>query len=102
MTTQRARRIAKEIAEVHRDTLSGVSVDALGNGDDLTHLKGSFKGPSGTSYEGGTYKIDIKIPNEYPFRPPIMKFENKVWHPNISSQTVSSIALSPIPSAKCS
>lgn len=82
------RRIAKEIADVHSDPLSEVEVDAVGNGEDLTHLKGSFKGPPGTQYDGGLYKIDIKIPNEYPFRPPIMKFENKIWHPNISSQTV--------------
>jgi len=31
--------------------------------------------------------VDIKIPDEYPFKPPIMKFETKIWHPNISSVT---------------
>ena len=89
MSSNRARRIAKEIADIHSDTTSHIQADAVGNGEDLTHLKGSFKGPPGTAYEGGTYKIDIKIPNDYPFRPPIMKFDTKVWHPNVSSQTVS-------------
>ena len=88
MTSNRTRRIAKEIADIHSDTLSNISAAPVGNGDDLTHLKGSFKGPPGTPYEGGTYAIDIRIPGEYPFRPPIMKFDTKVWHPNISSQTV--------------
>ncbi|MCJ1480875.1 hypothetical protein MMC06_001030 [Schaereria dolodes] len=87
MTSNRTRRIAKEIADIHSDTLSNISAAPVGNGDDLTHLKGSFKGPPGTPYEGGTYAIDIRIPGEYPFRPPIMKFDTKVWHPNISSQT---------------
>lgn len=89
MSSSRARRIAKEIADIHTDSLSNISASPLGNGEDLTHLKGSFKGPPGTPYEGGTYTIDVRIPGEYPFRPPIMKFDTKVWHPNVSSQTVS-------------
>ena len=31
--------------------------------------------------------MDIIIPPDYPFKPPKMKFDTKVWHPNISSQT---------------
>jgi ubiquitin-protein ligase len=86
--SNRARRITKEIADIHADTSSHIIADIAGNGDDLSHLKGSFRGPPGTPYEGGSYTIDIKIPNEYPFRPPVMRFETKVWHPNVSSQTV--------------
>lgn len=89
MASNRARRIAKEIADIHADPHSQVTAEPVGGGDDLTHLRGSFRGPPGTPYEGGTYYVDIRIPNEYPFRPPIMKFETKVWHPNVSSQTVS-------------
>jgi len=56
-------------------------------GDDLKHWKGAIFGPSDTCYEGGTFIIDIVIPTEYPFKPPKMKFDTKIWHPNISSQT---------------
>ncbi|KAI9830732.1 MAG: Ubiquitin-conjugating enzyme E2 1 [Sarea resinae] len=87
MSSNRSRRIAKEIADIHSDTHSNILAAPVGAGDDLTHLKGSFKGPPGTPYEGGTYHVDIKIPSEYPFRPPIMRFETKLWHPNVSSQT---------------
>ncbi|BDD62156.1 hypothetical protein MPDQ_004721 [Monascus purpureus] len=87
MSSNRIRRITKEIADVHADSLSQITVEPLGGGNDITHLRGTFLGPPGTPYEGGTYKVDIKIPNEYPFRPPVMKFETRVWHPNISSQT---------------
>eukprot|EP00826_Nyctotherus_ovalis_P017797 TRINITY_DN1525_c0_g1_i23.p2 TRINITY_DN1525_c0_g1~~TRINITY_DN1525_c0_g1_i23.p2 ORF type:complete len:149 (-),score=59.75 TRINITY_DN1525_c0_g1_i23:165-611(-) len=34
-----------------------------------------------------SYMIDIVIPPEYPFKPPKMRFETKIWHPNISSVT---------------
>jgi ubiquitin-conjugating enzyme (huntingtin interacting protein 2) len=38
-------------------------------------------------YEGGTYLLEIKIPETYPFNPPKVKFLTKIWHPNISSVT---------------
>ena len=50
-------------------------------------LIGKIKGPSGTSYEGGVFEVDIELPPQYPFEPPKMKFVTKVYHPNISSQT---------------
>ncbi|KAJ5562431.1 hypothetical protein N7535_003116 [Penicillium sp. DV-2018c] len=87
MASNRMRRMAKEIADIHADTHSQIKVEPFGQEDDVTHLRGSFPGPPGTPYEGGTFDVDIKIPTDYPFRPPTMKFETKVWHPNISSQT---------------
>ena len=91
MSSNRDRRIVKEIADIDADTLSHISADTVGYSNELPHLKGYFEGPPGTPYEGGTYKIDVRIPSDYPFRPPIMKFDTKVWHPNVSSQTVSYI-----------
>jgi ubiquitin-conjugating enzyme (huntingtin interacting protein 2) len=88
MTSNRNRRIAKEIADIHNDQHSKIVVEPAGNGEDLTHLRGQFFGPPDTPYEGATYHVDIRIPSEYPFRPPLMKFETKIWHPNVSSQTV--------------
>lgn len=41
----------------------------------------------GTAYEGGTFIVDIRIPPEYPYKPPRMQFETRMWHPNVSSQT---------------
>ena len=87
MSSNKARRIAKELADIHNDSLSRVRAESVG--EDLTKLRGAFEGPPGTAYEGGTYEVNIEIPNEYPFRPPIMKFKTKIWHPNVSSQTVS-------------
>ena len=85
MSSSRTRRVAKEVADIHADTLSHIQASPVGNASDL---KGTFKGPPGTPYEGGTYVVDVRIPNDYPFRPPIMKFDTKIWHPNVSSQTV--------------
>ncbi|KAF3985815.1 hypothetical protein FT663_01733 [Candidozyma haemuli var. vulneris] len=82
----RVKRIAKELEECRQDTQSGVNLELV-NESDLTHLIGLFQGPPGTPYEKGVFKVDIVIPNEYPFKPPVMKFNTKIYHPNISSVT---------------
>lgn len=87
MAGHKARRITKDLADIRADSASQIFAETVG--DSLTNLRGSFKGPAGTPYEGGTYEVSINIPNEFPFKPPVMKFITKIWHPNISSQTVS-------------
>jgi len=89
MSQNRNRRITKELEETTKDKDANITLRAAGGGSDLTHLEGLFTGPPDTPYEGGQFCIDIKIPNDYPFRPPIMKFKTSIWHPNVSSQTVS-------------
>jgi ubiquitin-conjugating enzyme (huntingtin interacting protein 2) len=54
---------------------------------DLTKLRGIVTGPPDTPFEGGTFVLDINIPESYPFNPPKVKFVTKIWHPNISSVT---------------
>ncbi|ODQ76960.1 hypothetical protein BABINDRAFT_42534 [Babjeviella inositovora NRRL Y-12698] len=82
----RVKRITKELTEVAQDTSSGITLQ-LNSVDDLTRLTGYFNGPPDTPYQGGVFKIDITIPQEYPFKPPQMKFLTKIYHPNISSVT---------------
>ena len=87
--------------------MSGLQVKLIDD-TDLMHWKAEIKGPMGTPYEGGRFAIDIMLPNDYPFVPPKvraawipggvawmptavpraqMKFDTKVWHPNISSES---------------
>lgn len=55
--------------------------------ENLTEIKGHIRGPPDTPYAGGMFDLDIKIPDQYPFSPPNVKFSTKIWHPNVSSQT---------------
>jgi ubiquitin-protein ligase len=83
---ERERRVNKEIQDLQLDTSgSGISVKSIPC--EKFHFKGHIKGPSDTPYEGGTFVVDIVLPNDYPFRPPKMKFDTIVWHPNIHSPT---------------
>ncbi|KAL2670670.1 hypothetical protein Neosp_014459 [[Neocosmospora] mangrovei] len=83
----RERRIIKELKDIQADhDSSGVIATPVTDGN-LVHLKGTFPAPPDTPYAGGTYQVDIQIPDQYPFKSPIIRFDTKIWHPNISSQT---------------
>mmetsp|Transcript_30289 Transcript_30289/g.42929 ORF Transcript_30289/g.42929 Transcript_30289/m.42929 type:complete len:197 (-) Transcript_30289:151-741(-) len=80
-------RLTKELAEVGKDDkTSGVKAVPVSQ-DNIRELRGTILGPEGTPYESGVFQIRITIPKQYPFEPPKMKFDTKIWHPNISSQT---------------
>ena len=53
--------------------------------DDILNWTAIIKGPAETPYEGGMFHLSIKFPKEYPFRPPKMTFQTKVYHPNVGS-----------------
>jgi len=46
-----------------------------------------FQGPQDTLYEGATYKIQVGLPEQYPYDPPVIAFVNKVYHPNIDERS---------------
>lgn len=38
-----------------------------------------------TRSQGGKYHIQIVLPKEYPFKPPVLSFKTKIYHPNVSN-----------------
>lgn len=84
------KRLQRELKDIEVQDLSQpdeAQVSATMVGDNLNCWKGYLKGPKGTPYEGGNFVLDIRIPPDYPYNPPKIQFETKIWHPNISSQT---------------
>lgn len=82
---QRIQREFKEVTTCEEAVSTGVKVEM--SGDNLMRLRGEIRGPPDTPYYSGTYKLDIEIPDNYPFHPPKIKFLTRIWHPNISSVT---------------
>ena len=80
------KRAMKEFELFQNYPIDDIKVRLVDN-NDYRHWKGIIKGPIDTCYQGGIFIIDIIIPNEYPLMPPKMKFDTKVWHPNVSSIT---------------
>ena len=40
-------------------------------------------GPKDSPYEGGLFKLQLYLPEEYPMVPPKVLFMSKIYHPNI-------------------
>ncbi|KAL9538204.1 hypothetical protein PS6_011613 [Mucor atramentarius] len=51
--------------------------------DNITKLEAYIKGPPDTPYENGLFKLDMLVPNNYPFDPPQIRFVTRIYHPNI-------------------
>ncbi|XP_060071806.1 ubiquitin-conjugating enzyme E2 D2B-like [Ylistrum balloti] len=77
-----SRRLKKELLQMTKDPPENCSARLVG--DDLFHWKASLTGPEDTPYADGTFELDIRFPVEYPFKPPSVKFDTKIYHPNIS------------------
>ncbi|KJE96580.1 ubiquitin-conjugating enzyme [Capsaspora owczarzaki ATCC 30864] len=81
-------RVKKEYVECQSDEgMKSCNIKLSLVEDSFVKLRGEIPGPLGTPFEGGVFQLLIDIPQNYPFNPPIVKFETKVWHPNVSSQT---------------
>ncbi|KAH7434073.1 hypothetical protein KP509_07G099900 [Ceratopteris richardii] len=77
-------RLQRELKMLQNDPPPGVSAWPC---DDhvLTHLQAQIHGPQETVYANGLFKLDIQIPDRYPFEPPNVKFITPVYHPNIDN-----------------
>lgn len=76
-------RLAKEYKNIITNKIENISAGMID--DDITHWQAIIIGPLETPFENELLKLDIKFPDEYPFKPPIVKFITSVWHPNVGS-----------------
>ena len=67
--------VIKFIESEHEVTILGSCLD---------DIMVKFYGPKETPYEGGVWKVRVHLSEQYPFKPPKIRFLNNIIHPNIS------------------
>lgn len=76
-------RMRKEMGEMRtRDGTDNFQINMVG--DNMFHWDATLFGPAGTPYANGIFHLDIRIPDNYPFCPPKVRFITRIFHCNVS------------------
>ena len=79
-----ARRIEREYKEIKDDPPANCSAGPICE-NDCYNWEALIFGPEDSPFTGGIFTLSIRFPSDYPFKPPIVTFLTKIYHPNINS-----------------
>ena len=79
------KRIQLEYNEILNDTNNDMYTALPSSDKDMFLWEATIKGPKDSPYEKVIYHLTISYPISYPFNPPRVKFNTRIYHPNINS-----------------
>ena len=88
-----APRLKRELTDqrkINSDPVARAKQDIIIDVPDTDHIfnwVAIIEGPKDTPFEGGKFKVNIKVPSDYPMVPPTASFETKIFHPNVKWST---------------
>lgn len=74
-------RIVKETQKLNQEPIVGIYAEP--QKDNPRYFNVMIAGPKDSPYEGGLFKLQLYLPEEYPMVPPKLLFMTKIYHPNI-------------------
>uniref|UniRef100_A0A9J8AMW2 Ubiquitin conjugating enzyme E2 A, like n=1 Tax=Cyprinus carpio carpio TaxID=630221 RepID=A0A9J8AMW2_CYPCA len=80
MSTPARRRLMRDFKRLQEDPPAGVSGAPSEN--NIMVWNAVIFGPEGTPFEDGTFKLTVEFTEEYPNKPPTVRFVSKMFHPN--------------------
>ncbi|KAJ6546530.1 ubiquitin-conjugating enzyme/RWD-like protein [Mycena vulgaris] len=84
MTSTALRRIQKELTDINKNPLEGITVDT--KEENLFEWKCSIKAASDSPYKHGTFHFTLTLPQNFPFKAPTVTFTTKIYHPGINDE----------------
>ncbi|KAJ3016736.1 UNVERIFIED_CONTAM: hypothetical protein HDU68_012067 [Siphonaria sp. JEL0065] len=76
------RRIQRELADLSNTPSDAFSAGPVSD-NDLLIWEAKLIGPATSAYQGGLFTVNLTFTNDYPFKPPKVKFVTKIYHPNV-------------------
>jgi ubiquitin-protein ligase len=77
------KRVGKELKDLQAHPID--NVELFVQGDDIFALQLLVRGPAGSPYEAGAFRLQVTIPSQYPLAPPEVTFKTKIFHCNITT-----------------
>ena len=62
-----------------------VGVSGVPSDNDIMKWNAVIFGPSDTPFDEGTFNLTLEFSEDYPNKSPVVKFQSKMFHPNIYS-----------------
>ncbi|OSX77996.1 hypothetical protein BU14_0126s0037 [Porphyra umbilicalis] len=75
------KRILKETERLLSDPVPGIN--AVPHDDNARYFSVVILGPQDSPYAGGTFRLELFLPDDYPMAPPKVRFLTRLYHPNI-------------------
>ena len=76
-----SRRIIKETQRLRTEPVPGICV--VPDESNLRYFHVDILGPEDSPFEGGSFSLELFLPEEYPMAAPKVRFLTKIYHPNI-------------------
>lgn len=93
-------RVRRELEKITKQPPAGISLCTISD-DNISELRATIIGVSGTPYESGVFKLDVTITERYPYEPPQVRFKTPVYHPNIDNNGRICLELLKLPPSGC-
>lgn len=81
------KRIIRDIIDIQKNPLDDEGIYIHVDENNIKQIKACIIGPINTPYQNGFYFFDIQFTNEYPFKPPIVKYQTRYgiirFNPNL-------------------
>ncbi|KAF7548494.1 hypothetical protein G7Z17_g7020 [Cylindrodendrum hubeiense] len=87
-----AKRITKEFAEVSQEPPEGFTV-ALPPNDSIHTWHVTLRPSDPSPYSPGIFGLVLTLPSDYPFKAPVVKFVTRIYHPNVTNDSLGNICL---------
>jgi ubiquitin-conjugating enzyme E2 A len=81
MSTVARKRLMRDFKRLQNDPPQGIQAAPLDN--NVMAWQAVIFGPDDTPWEGGTFKLLLEFTEDYPNKPPLVKFISKIFHPNV-------------------
>lgn len=75
------RRIVKETQRLMQEPVPGIS--AVPDESNARYFHVIVTGPEDSPFEGGLFKLELFLPEDYPMSAPKVRFITRIYHPNI-------------------